>query len=267
MLVIAVIAAELIVGGKLPSLPIFALSLITPVAVSSAAFAINDYLDIEVDRENGKRRPLATGEAAPRDALIITAAGLVVGLSASLLINAYAFAIAVVFGLLSLLYSYRLKGMALLGNAYVGFSMAIPFIFGSYVVSEKINTGIILISLMIFLSGTAREVHGAIRDLRGDTKARKLRTLPIVIGVFWSSVFALLLYIVAIAISAFLFASVSPFRGNLFFGAPVLLSDLMLAYVGMGYLARPGRSFRNSSRNISLLAMGIALVAILLAPL
>ncbi len=239
MLVIAVIAAELIVGGKLPSLPIFALSLITPVAVSSAAFAINDYLDIEVDRENGKRRPLATGEAAPRDALIITAAGLVVGLSASLLINAYAFAIAVVFGLLSLLYSYRLKGMALLGNAYVGFSMAIPFIFGSYVVSEKINTGIILISLMIFLSGTAREVHGAIRDLRGDTKARKLRTLPIVIGVFWSSVFALLLYIVAIAISAFLFASVSPFRGNLFFGAPVLLSDLMLAYLGMGYLAPP----------------------------
>ncbi|HUB92789.1 MAG TPA: UbiA family prenyltransferase, partial [Candidatus Saccharimonadales bacterium] len=56
MLVIAVLAAELIAKG-LPSLPILVLSLIAPVFISMAAFAINDYFDLKVDKINKKMRP------------------------------------------------------------------------------------------------------------------------------------------------------------------------------------------------------------------
>lgn len=266
MLVVAVLAAELIAKG-LPSLPVLALSLITPIFISMAAFAINDYFDMEVDKVNGKRRPLVTGELRPVDALYVTAAGMMIGILASLLINLYAFAIAIIFGALALLYSYRLKGMILLGNAYIAFSMAIPFIFGSYVVSPSIGINIALVSAMIFISGLAREIHGTVRDLEGDVKARRLRTLPGVIGKTASSAIALLLYLAAIAISAYLFLYVKPFASNLMYAALVGISDLMLLYTGIGCLYFNNQGFYNRSRNISLAAMGLALVAILLAPL
>lgn len=268
MLVIAVIAAELIARG-IPSIPVFILSLVTPIFISMAAFAINDYFDLKVDKINKKKRPLVTMELFPDDALRITALCLVVGILASAFINLYAFLIALVFGLLALLYSYRLKGIPLIGNAYIGFSMAIPFIYGSYVVSSSIGLNIILVSLMIFFSGVAREIHGTIRDLHGDVGARNLSTLPSIIGVEGSAMLAMLLYLLAIIISVYLFSFIPPFRSNLFYIVLIAVSDLMLLYTGLGYLQRHKRnsSFYDNARNVSLAAMVVALLAILLAPL
>ncbi len=265
MLVIAVIAAEMIAKG-IPSLPILALSLITPIFISMASFAINDYFDFEVDKANKKGRPLVTGELKPVDALCITAISLIIGIGASAFINIGAFAIALAFGMLALLYSYRLKGIALLGNAYIAFSMAIPFVFGSYVVSQAIGINIIMVSVMIFLSGIAREIHGTIRDIRGDSQARNIRSLPRIIGVAASAYSALIAYLVAIGISAYLFFAVAPFRGSAVFALLIGITDIMLLYTGIGFITRHNQRFYNLSRNVSLAAMGLALVAILLAP-
>ncbi|MEM3228556.1 MAG: hypothetical protein QW549_03130, partial [Candidatus Micrarchaeaceae archaeon] len=57
MLIIAVVAAELIASRSLPDYFVLALSLITPIFISMASFAINDYFDIETDRLNKKSRP------------------------------------------------------------------------------------------------------------------------------------------------------------------------------------------------------------------
>lgn len=266
MLVIAVLAAELIAKG-LPSLPVLVLSLITPIFISMASFAINDYFDIEVDKLNGKKRPLVTGELKPIDALYVTTASLIIGIAASIFINFYAFIIALIFGALSMLYSFKLKGVVLLGNLYVAFSMAIPFIFGAYVVGQILPYSILLVTIMTFLSGTAREVHGTIRDLEGDRKARNLKTLPSLIGITGSATVALLLYAIAIFISAYLFLYVSPFKLNLAFGILISLTDIMLLYTAIGYFVARNQKFYSSARNISLAAMGLSLLAILLAPL
>ena len=259
------LAAELIAKG-LPSLPVLALSLITPIFISMASFAINDYFDMEVDRVNRKNRPLVTGELRPVDALYVTSASLIIGIAASFLINMYAFAIAVIFAALAMLYSYRLKGIALVGNSYIAFSMAVPFIYGSYVVGTGIGEGVALVAAMIFLSGLAREIHGTVRDLSGDRRARGLRTLPGIIGKTASSAVGLLLYLAAIAISVYLFLGVSPFRHNPVYGGLVGISDAALLYIGIGYLAVRRQGFYDMSRNVSLAAMALALLAILLAP-
>lgn len=266
MLVIAVLAAEMIAKG-LPSLPILVLSLITPIFISMAAFAINDYFDLKVDRINKKKRPLVTGELRPVDAIYVTAASLMIGILASILINFDALIIALIFGALALLYSHRLKGVVLLGNAYIAFSMAIPFIFGNYVVSQTIGLNIILVSIMIFLSGMAREIHGTIRDLKGDSLARNLQTLPKSIGTGASAWAALLIYLVAIAISIYLFLFVTPFAQNLLFAFLIGIADLMLLYTGIGFVSKHDQKFYGMARNISLAAMALALVAVLLAPL
>ncbi len=266
MLVIAVVAAELMAGG-IPTPQVFALSLVTPILISMAAFAINDYYDIAVDRANKKERPLVTGELSRCDALVITYACLAIGILASVFINVYALVIATVFGGLALLYSYRLKELLFWGNAYIAFSMAIPFIYGSYVESQGMGAAVILVALMIFLGGIAREIHGTIRDLKGDTIARNVRSFAKVFGVRSSALIALVLYLVAIAISIFLFVAIMPFRLNATYLVLILITDVMLAWLGMMHIYMRGRLFYSFSRNLSLAAMTLALVTMLLAQL
>lgn len=266
MLAIAVVAAELIAGG-IPPLLIFILSLIAPVFISMGAFAINDYFDVTVDKANRKRRPLVTGELTRCDALAVTYACLTVGVAASIFINAYAFAIAVIFSGLALLYSYRLKELFFWGNAYIAFSMAIPFIFGSYVESNGIGTAVILVSVMIFFSGLAREIHGTIRDMKGDTRIRNVRSFANAFGRGGSALLSLVFYAVAIMLSIYLFAAMAPFAHNLTYLALILVTDAILVYLGVGYIFRKGARFYSVARNLSLAAMALALVAILVSQL
>lgn len=267
MLVIAVLAAELIVKG-LPNPFILLMSIITPVFISMAAFAINDYFDIEVDRFNKKmQRPLVNGSLKPLDAIYVTAITLVIGIMASAFINLYCFAIALIFGALALLYAYKIKEMLFWGNAYIAFSMAIPFIFGNYVVSISLKQSIILITLLIFFSGLAREIHGTIRDLKGDIKIRNVKTLPRVIGISGAATLALVFYLIAILISIYLFMYYEPFKLNLIYILPIGITDIILLYLGIKYIYERSERFHSFARNASLAAMGTALLAFLLAPI
>lgn len=267
MLAVAVLAAEQLSNG-LPGMTVLILSLVAPVLVSMASFAINDYFDIKVDRLNKKRRPLVTGELKPPQALYISAAAFAGGIAASAAINAYALGITLVFAALAVLYSYRLKEVLLLGNAYIALTMVIPFVFGAYVVGRSISTAVALICVMIFASGLAREIHGTIRDYEGDVRMRNAVSLPRAVGLGPAAYGAMLLYLTAIAVSAFLFVFVAPFAGNLVFTAPILVSDALLAYVAAAYVLRVRHmrkhyAFFERSRNVSLAAMGLALLAIL----
>ncbi len=266
MLVVAVIAAELIVLG-IPSLPIFLLSLITPFFISMASFAINDYFDLETDRANNRvDRPLVNRSLYRSEALLVAISTFLIGMAASALINVYAFAIALVFSVLAFLYSYRLKDTPILGNAYIALTMVIPFVFGDYVVSGTLSIKIVLISFIIFLSGFAREMHGMVRDYSGDSKVRRTKNLVYHMGKKVTASVALIMYFEAIAISLFLFFYIAPFAGNLYYLAPIAVADVVLAYVAIGYVTRSSRSFFMASRNLSLLAMFIALVAYLISP-
>ena len=265
MLIIAVVAAEMIALG-LPRVNVLILSMITPVFISMGAFAINDYFDIDTDRINRKSNPLLKGSLKPRDALYITAVSMIIGIAASAMINFYCFAIAIIFAVLSVLYSYRMKNMLLLGNAYIAVSMAIVFIFGAYVVSSSVRPAVLLIIAMIFLSGLAREINGTVRDMTGDVKARKVKTLPVVIGSKAAAAIAFILYIIAIGITLFLFLEMPPFLYNIYYGVIIVISDILVFNSGIIFLLGDKKSYRRA-RNTSLAGMGLALIAILIASL
>jgi geranylgeranylglycerol-phosphate geranylgeranyltransferase len=277
MLVIAVMAAELDTVGLagLPKPSIIALSVITPIFLSMASFAINDYFDIETDRANRRfERPLVSGAISPQAALGTAIISFLVGVIASFFINFYAFVLAIVFGAMAFMYSYRLKDTLLLGNVYIALSMVVAFIYGDLVVSDLIAQSIIIISIIIFLSGLAREIHGMIRDYEGDAKVRKMKGLVHYIGVRKSAVIALVLYTEAVVISIFAFFFYQPFLYNALYIAPILVADAALMYVAVGYVDRTesgalrgSMPFFKSARNISLGAMSLALLAYLIAPL
>jgi geranylgeranylglycerol-phosphate geranylgeranyltransferase len=263
LLIIAVIAAELIAGG-IPAIPIFILSILSPALNSAGAFAINDYFDLETDKANKRTsRPLVSGALKKSTAHNVALVCFVVGTLLSAFIGIYPFIIALVFNLLSYLYSYKLKDMLLVGNVYVALSMAIPFIYGNFVVSNTINPIIILITFVIFLTGLAREIHGMIRDREGDLKIRHSKNLIHYIGVRRSAIFAFTLYIEGIVISFFLFIYKPPFEYNLIYVIPITLVNLILIYIAFGYLTKDNRAFFDLARNLSLAAMGIALLTYL----
>jgi 4-hydroxybenzoate polyprenyltransferase len=264
MLVIAVIAAELVVGS-IPPWPVFILALVPPVLISMASFAINDYYDVETDRMNRKKRPLVEGTLTPKGARNIAATCFVAGVAASALINAYAFVIALIFASLAFLYSYKLKTMLLVGNAYIALTMVIPFVYGDLVVARYIAPNIVLIAFVIFLSGLAREIHGMVRDRRGDMAARRSKSLVRYIGARRSSLLALLLYVEAVAISIVMFFMFMPFAGNAAYIAPIAVVDALLLYVAVGYMYKDGVRFHSLARNLSLGAMGLALATYIIS--
>ena len=268
MLALAVIAAEIIAIGEVPSYGLLVLSIIPPILISMGAFAINDYFDIGIDRANGKKRPLVTGVIKPKGALRITAIVFFLGVLASAFVNWAAFVIAVIFAALAYLYSYRLKHIPLLGNVYIAFTMVIPFIYGNYAVSYALSATIVFISFVVFLSGLAREIHGMVRDYDGDLHAGRIRNVVFYIGKPRSSQLAFILYIEAILISVFMFFFSVPFRLNLAYAVPIAAVDIMLAYVAVGYvLGKHSEGFFRLSRNLSLGAMALAIIAYLIAGL
>ncbi len=268
MLIIAVLAGEIISKG-MPDALALCLSLISPVLISMGAFAINDYFDVEVDRKNGKvGRPLVSGELSRSFALYSSLLLLAMGIAAAAGINIAALVVALVFAVLAFLYSYKMKEMLLLGNVYVAFSMAIPFIFGNYVVSNALNMNVIVISAIITLSGLGREIQGTIRDYEGDRKARNVRSLPYYLGIRNSAITALMLYFAAIALSICIAFIKGPYYLNGFYLYSILFVDVILSYIGVKYLAM-GRENRTEAfrklRNLSLADMALALFIYLIA--
>ncbi len=268
ILVFAVIAAE-IIAGHIPGAAIRALSLITPIFVSMGSFAINDYRDVNADRANKRYdRPLVKGTITRRSAFNISIACFVIGILASIFINAYAFIIALIFAGLAILYSYRLKDMPLIGNVYIAFSMVIPFIFGSYVVTTNLPASIILISITIFLAGMAREIHGMIRDYKGDAKGRGSKNLLYHVSPERASQISAILYAEAVLVSIYMFFFYMPFRFNLVYIVPIAVADLTLLYIAYGYLVqKKSDKFYRFSRNASLAVMALSVLAFLAAAL
>ena len=268
MLVVAVLAAELIAGG-IPATAVLVLSLVSPVFNSAGAFAVNDYFDVETDRANRMfNRPLVSGALNRRTAFNVAVVCFLVAVVASAFINAYAFVITALFAALSYCYSARLKDLPLVGNLYVAFSYAIPFVFGAVVVSSSVSPVIWLIFFVALLSGLGREIHGAMRDREGDTRMRGTKSVVYHLGEKKSAYFAFVLYAEAIAISEFLFVYkpigiYTPFAFNVVYIAPITIANLIFFFVAAKYMTKQAQRFHKLARNLSLGAMTLALITYL----
>jgi len=268
MLAIAVVVGEVVTLRFLPSYDFLLLSVIPPMLASAASFAINDYFDLRSDRINRRRdRPLVSGKVKPQRAYLLSIALFISGILVSLLINLNSFILVVAFSILAYLYSFRLKDVALLGNIYIAATMAIPFLYGGVAVADELPPALLVLSSIAFVSGLAREVMGAIRDVRGDRRGRKSKTLPMVIGARNSLLLSSLLYIASIALSVIPYAYIQPYAGNILYIIPTVITDVLLAYIALNSFRDTSAGFMKSSRNISLAAMFVALLGFLAAPL
>ena len=155
MLGFAVIIGALI-AGDLSSIPsdtlLISLSLgfLAALLIEAGTFALNDYYDIEVDTANERLdRPLVRGEIEQKTALIIAFFAILLGIICSLLINIWCFSIATITALFGIFYDIKLKETGLLGNIYIAFTMAIPFVFGGFIFQRSVLVLVVLLQLVL----------------------------------------------------------------------------------------------------------------------
>ena len=263
----SVMIAEIVCsGGSLTITPIILISLLVPIFSEMGAFAMNDLIDIKTDTLNKKHgRPLVTGELTPSFARWTTAVSFILAIAISYFISAPVFVLTLMLCFLAALYNLYLKDLPLFGNMYIAFTMGIPFIFGNLVVGGPINPINVVVAVMGFTVGLAREIVKSVEDIKGDKAARKSKTLPIVIGSEKSLTIAGILYV------SFVILSVVPYYTYLAMGTGfifVLVADLAFLYSALVLIfSRRKNAQLPFLRKLSMLALFVGLVGILLSVL
>ncbi|GAB4403867.1 MAG: decaprenyl-phosphate phosphoribosyltransferase [Bacteroidia bacterium] len=144
---------------------VFALRIVEPVVVlrtlvafacfslvASAVYILNDYLDREADRQHPEKskRPLAAGTVPAQTALLLMVGLLLVGVPLFALLSRTAFYLVSAYVFLNILYTFRLKHIAILDIIIIALGFLIRIAVGAAVVHPAIPLSM-WIELMIFL--------------------------------------------------------------------------------------------------------------------
>ncbi|WP_297070982.1 geranylgeranylglycerol-phosphate geranylgeranyltransferase [Thermococcus sp.] len=170
---------SIVAVGHFPDLGISVLVFLVVTLGCSGGDTINDYFDYEIDRINRPERPLPRGAMTRKAALWYAGLLFTVGLVLAVLINLYAFVLALVAYTVMFLYAWKLKPMPFIGNLVVASLTGMTPLYGAVAVCKLGLAG--YLALCAFLVNVAREVIKDIEDLEGD-RAKGARTLPIIWG-------------------------------------------------------------------------------------
>ncbi|MCD6330787.1 MAG: UbiA family prenyltransferase [Thermoplasmata archaeon] len=255
---IAVIIGAILGGAT--SLQKCILGFLTALFMEVGTFSLNDYFDYEVDLKNKRMdRPLVRGDLKKGDALIIAGIAIPIGVATALFINKICFFIALINALLAILYDAKLKEIKIIGNFYIAFTMAIPFIFGSAI--GQIKTIVYFFSFLAFFAGAGREILKDVMDFEGD-KIRKTKSFPFYLGIKKANLLASFFILIAMV------ASVIPFFFNIderYYNNPVFLIPLLVSLSIFSYSIFLLFKYKNElARKTTLVAMLFGLIAFLM---
>lgn len=176
------------------------LGFVTGFMLTAASMAINDYYDRQIDSINEPTRPIPSGLVTPRHALIFASALTAVGFAAALLTNIYSLLVAVFAWIVFTVYTTVGKRTGLPGNFLVSICVAVPLVYGSFAVAEKLETNVLIFASMIFLANTGREITKGIVDVQGD-KSNNIRTLAVRFGEKKAAVAAASFFVAAVLLT------------------------------------------------------------------
>lgn len=264
MLAAGVVIGYAISGGSLLQNPArVTFAALTAFFIGAGAFALNDYMDVEIDRKNRRTdRPLVRGDLSPRTALSAFLVLVPVGLACSFLVNLPCFAIAMVTAAFAIFYDLWVKKLKLIGNFYIAYMMAVPFVFGGAAVSS-VPSGTLVLSAMAYLSGFGREVMKDIIDLPGDRVAG-VRSFPSWIGERRSRILSFAMFLAAVLMSPIPFIlGPEPYLMNPFYMGPVLIAAAIFLFVAFSVVRGRGRDLA-PCRSMTLAGMLFGLLGFLL---
>lgn len=272
MIAIAILIGSLVAlkGEGFPPFDKFILTFFMALFLEASTFALNDYYDLEIDKKNKRiDRPLVRGDISPKSALYLFFILFPLGILCSFFVNLACFIIALITALLAVVYDAKMKKIKLLGNFYIAYVMAIPFIFGGAAVIAddtlffEIDPAIYIVALIAFLTGSGREIMKDVMDFIGDRETG-VRSFPKYIGNRMSNILAALFFLIAIVLSflPFFIEKYEIYYLNYPYLMLIFITDTMLLSTSFQLIFKKKPNLK-LHRSFTLLAIFIGLLAFL----
>ncbi len=146
--------------------------------LSGSLYVLNDVVDLKEDREHPlkSKRPIASGRLGLRPALVSTVSLILLSLGLSLLLSGRFFLVAVIYLVLSLAYSFLVKGIVILDVLAIAFGFVLRAVAGAVVIEVEISTWLlvctVLLALFLALSKRRHELvllEGSVADSHRKT--------------------------------------------------------------------------------------------------
>lgn len=120
---------------------------------ASAIYILNDYQDIEEDRQHPKKqfRPLASGVISKKSAVILMAVLFIVGVSLMGILSKQAFGILCAYITLNIGYSFYLKHIAILDVSIIAIGFVLRLFVGSTVTEIPLSMWIVIMTFLLAL--------------------------------------------------------------------------------------------------------------------
>ena len=162
-----------------------------------------------------------------------------------------------------------MKKIKLLGNFYIAYVMAIPFIFGGAAVLGEdvlifeIDPAIYIIALIAFFAGSGREIMKDVMDFEGDVK-KGVKSFPKYIGERKSNIISGFFFLIAIFLSflPFTIKQYQIYYLNYSYLLLVFITDVMLLSTSFQLILKKKPNLK-IYRNFTLFAIFIGLIAFL----
>jgi geranylgeranylglycerol-phosphate geranylgeranyltransferase len=254
MMGLAVIVGEVAIAGRIPPPVQIILGFLVSFFLTASSMVVNDIIDVEIDRINAPKRPLPSGRVSIRAAKAFGVALAALGIIAAALLSGYALIIASASLGVSVIYNVYGKRLGFPGNLMVGFTIAVPFLFGGIVVTGSINFTVATFFSLAFLATVGREVAKGIADVIGD-EVKGIKTVARVYGCRSAAVLAAAFFITPVLISPI------PFL----FGGLGLGYLLIVLVVDAGFVFSSAYILVRHSKEAALKVKGQARVWMLLA--
>lgn len=148
--------AALIFAQKFFSLPLLlraAGAFLTFCVISGALYILNDLHDREEDRAHPKKsqRPIAKGEIRPSEALILFLVLAAAGLTAAFFLERGFFVAVLVYFLLQIAYTFKLKQVVIVDIFVIAAGFVIRVVAGGLVIAVPISSWLIICTMLLAL--------------------------------------------------------------------------------------------------------------------
>ncbi|MCD6467698.1 MAG: UbiA family prenyltransferase [Thermoplasmata archaeon] len=265
MLFVAVFVGAVVGYGGLPGdLVKLFLAFLTALFLEAATFSLNDYFDIEIDRRNNRvDRPLVRGDVQPRTAVVVFVLLFPLGIVSAFFVNLQCFVIALMTGLFAVAYDAWLKRVKQVGNLYIAYTMAVPFVFGAVAVSYSVPFVVWVLAFIAFLVGFGREIMKDVMDMKGDSESG-VKSIPMYVGERNAYRLSGVFYLVAVVLSflPFFFLRDSAYYGDWVYLCLIVLTDVVFIVIAFNLFVRDNPPVRRY-RMFTLVAMVFGLLAFL----
>lgn len=168
---VAALLAVLVYSGYELKLVLLACAFVTGFSLTAAVMLVNDVVDSAVDLVNKPWKPIPSGRASPRVALVLAAVFFALGVLCNLAASLLLLLVAAVYGAVGVLYNYMRKKWW--SSNLVALSTTGPVVYGyaacGFPESSALFTALFAITMYTVTLG--REVLKSIQDYRGDLEA------------------------------------------------------------------------------------------------